>query len=313
MKILITGGMGFVGSNLIDLLLQEKHKIIVLTKSYSKKKNISHIQAKIKVEKVDVTNQRKLSNIIELHKPDVIIHLAGITSHSKSFEKPFDDIDQNTKSTLFILEKLKQMNRKCRFVLGSSFIVVGKPDKLPVDEKTPCWPTTVYGTNRLASEHYCKIYHEVYGLDTVIFRITNSFGPREQVLSTKNAVNFLIHEAFKGNKLTIFKNGKFFRDLIYISDVVFGIKTIMNKGKSGDLYWISSGRKIWFYELGKLLEKLTDAKVKFVKTPNYTKKVDVGNFVVNNSKLRSLGWKPKVNLVQGIKETLEYFKSQKIS
>ncbi|PHS03823.1 MAG: epimerase [Acidithiobacillus sp.] len=313
MKILITGGMGFVGSNLIDLLLQEKHKIIVLTKSYSKKKNISHIQAKIKVEKVDVTNQRKLSNIIELHKPDVIIHLAGITSHSKSFEKPFDDIDQNTKSTLFILEKLKQMNRKCRFVLGSSFIVVGKPDKLPVDEKTPCWPTTVYGTNRLASEHYCKIYHEVYGLDTVIFRITNSFGPREQVLPTKNAVNFLIHEAFKGNKLTIFKNGKFFRDLIYISDVVFGIKTIMNKGKSGDLYWISSGRKIWFYELGKLLEKLTDAKVKFVKTPNYTKKVDVGNFVVNNSKLRSLGWKPKVNLVQGIKETLEYFKSQKIS
>ena len=313
MKILITGGMGFIGSNLIDLLLQEKHKIIVLTKSYSKKKNISHIQAKIKVEKVDVTNHRKLSNIIELHKPDVIIHLAGITSHSKSFEKPFDDVDQNTKSTLFILEKLKQMNRKCRFVLGSSFIVVGKPDKLPVDEKTPCWPTTLYGTNRLASEHYCKIYHEVYGLDTVIFRITNSFGPREQVLPTKNAVNFLIHEAFKGNKLTIFKNGKFFRDLIYISDVVFGIKTIMNKGKSGDLYWISSGRKIWFYELGKLLEKLTDAKVKFVKTPNYTKKVDVGNFVVNNSKLRSLGWKPKVNLVQGIKETLEYFKSQKIS
>jgi len=313
MKILITGGMGFVGSNLIDLLLQEKHKIIVLTKSYSKKKNISHIQAKIKVEKVDVTNHRKLSNIIELHKPDVIIHLAGITSHSKSFEKPFDDIDQNTKSTLFILEKLRQMNHKCRFVLGSSFIVVGKPDKLPVDEKTPCWPTTIYGTNRLASEHYCKIYHEVYGLDTVIFRITNSFGPREQVLPTKNAVNFLIHEAFKGNKLTIFKNGKFFRDLIYISDVVFGIKTIMNKGKSGDLYWISSGRKIWFYELGKLLEKLTDAKVKFVKTPNYTKKVDVGNFVVNNSKLRSLGWKPKVNLVQGIKETLEYFKSQKIS
>ena len=313
MKILITGGMGFVGSNLIDLLLQEKHKIIVLTKSYSKKKNISHIQAKIKVEKVDVTNYRKLSNIIELHKPDVIIHLAGITSHSKSFEKPFDDVDQNAKSTLFILEKLKQMNRKCRFVLGSSFIVVGKPDKLPVDEKTPCWPTTIYGTNRLASEHYCKIYHEVYGLDTVIFRITNSFGPREQVLPTKNAVNFLIHEAFKGNKLTIFKNGKFFRDLIYISDVVFGIKTIMNKGKSGDLYWISSGRKIWFYELGKLLEKLTDAKVKFVKTPNYTKKVDVGNFVVNNSKLRSLGWKPKVNLVQGIKETLEYFKSQKIS
>jgi UDP-glucose 4-epimerase len=313
MKILITGGIGFIGSHLIDLLLQERHKIVVLTKSYAKKKNISHIQDKIKVEKVDVTNYSKLSNMIELHKPDVIIHLAGITSHSKSFEKPFDDFDQNAKSTLFILEKLKQMNRKCRFVLGSSFIVVGKPDKLPVDEKTPCRPTTVYGANRLASEHYCKIYHEVYGLDTVIFRITNSFGPREQVIPTKNALNFLIHEASQGNILTIFKKGKFFRDLIYISDVISGIKTIMNKGKSGDLYWISSGKKTWFYQLGELLEKLTDAKVKFVKTPNYTKKVDVGNFVVNNSKLKSLGWKPKVSLDQGIKETLEYFKSQKIS
>ena len=311
MKILITGGMGYVGSHLIDLLLKDKHKIVLLTKSYSKKKNISQVKSKIKVEKIDVTNQRKLSNSIEQHKPDIIIHLAGITSHSKSFETPLDDVEQNAKSTLFILEKLKQMQHKCRFVLGSSFIVVGKPSKLPVDEKTSCWPTTVYGANRLASEHYCKIYHEVYGLDTVIFRITNSFGPREQVIPTKNAVNFLIHEAFLGNTITIFNQGKFFRDLIYISDVVSGIKIIMKKGKAGELYWISSGRKTWFHNLGKSLEKLTDAKVKFVKEPNYTKKVDVGNFVVNNSKLRALGWKPKISLDQGIKETLEYFKSEK--
>ncbi len=313
MKILITGGMGYVGSHLIDLLLKDKHKIVLLTKSYSKKKNISKVKSKIKVQKIDVTDQRKLSNSIEQHKPDVIIHLAGITSHSKSFETPINDIEQNAKSTLFILEKLKQMKHKCRFVLGSSFIVVGRPSKLPVDEKTSCWPTTVYGANRLASEHYCKIYHEVYGLDTVIFRITNSFGPRAQAIPTKNAVNFLIHEAFIGNTITIFNKGRFFRDLIYISDVISGIKTIINKGKAGNLYWISSSKKTWFYELGSLLEKLTGTKVKFVKTPNYTKKVDVGNFVVNNSKLKSLGWKPKVNLNQGIRKTLEYFESEKIS
>ena len=171
----------------------------------------------------------------------------------------------------------------------------------------------IYGVNRLASEHYCKIYHEVYGVDTVIFRITNSFGPREQVVSNKNAVNFLIHQAFLGKTVTIFKKGKFFRDLIYISDVISGIKIIMKKGKSGELYWISSGRKTWFHNLGKSLEKLSGAKVKFVKESNYTKKVDVGNFVVNNSKLKSLGWKPKINLEQGIKKTLEYFKSGRIS
>ena len=313
MKIMITGGMGFIGSHLCEQLLMEKHDLVVLTKSFLKKHNIANISKKIKIEKIDVTDFKRLGQSIQKNKPNVIIHLAGQTSHSQSFEQPLNDIDSNAKSTLFILEEIRKSKLKCRFILGSTFIVIGRPQKIPIDEKTPCWPTTVYGANRLASEHYCKIYHEVYGLDTVTFRITNSFGPREQVISTKNAVNFLIYEAFKGNTITIFKKGKFFRDLIYISDVISGIKTIMKKGKSGDLYWISSGRKIWFYELGKLLEKLTGAKVKFVKTPNYTKKVDVGNFVVNNSKLRSLGWKPKMNLDQGIKKTLEYFKSQKIT
>jgi len=310
---MITGGMGFIGSHLCEQLLIEKHDLVVLTKSFLKKHNIANISKKIKVEKIDVTNFKKLGQSIQKNKPNVIIHLAGQTSHSQSFKQPLNDIDSNAKSTLFILEEIRKSKLKCRFILGSTFIVIGRPQKIPIDEKTPCWPTTVYGANRLASEHYCKIYHEVYGLDTVTFRITNSFGPREQVISTKNAVNFLIYEAFKGNIITIFKKGKFFRDLIYISDVISGIKTIMKKGKSGELYWISSGKKIWFYELAKLLEKLTNAKVKFVKTPNYTKKVDVGNFVVNNSKLRSLGWKPKMNLDQGIKKTLEYFKSQKIS
>ncbi len=310
---MITGGMGFIGSHLSEELLIEKHNLVILTKSFFKKQNITNISKKIKVEKIDVTDFKKLGKSIQKNKPDVIIHLAGQTSHLQSFENPLKDIDSNAKSTLFILEEIRKKKLKCRFILGSTFVVIGRPQKLPVDERTPCWPTMIYGANRLASEHYCKIYHEVYGLDTLTFRITNSFGPREQVISTKNAVNFLIHEAFLGKTVTIFKKGNFFRDIIYVSDVISGIKTIMKKGKSGELYWISSGKKIWFYELGKLLEKLTDAKVKFVKEPNYTKKVDVGNFVVDNSKLRALGWKPKINLNQGIKETLEYFKSEKIN
>ena len=310
---MITGGMGFIGSHLSEQLLIEKHDLVILTKSFFKKHNITNISKKIKIEKTDVTNFKKLGQSIQKNKPDVIIHLAGQTSHLQSFENPLKDIDSNAKSTLFILEEIRKKKLKCRFILGSTFVVIGRPQKLPVDERTPCWPTMIYGANRLASEHYCKIYHEVYGLDTLTFRITNSFGPREQVVSTKNAVNFLIHEAFLGKTVTIFKKGNFFRDIIYVSDVISGIKTIMKKGKSGELYWISSGKKIWFYELGKLLEKLTDAKVKFVKEPNYTKKVDVGNFVVDNSKLRALGWKPKINLNQGIKETLEYFKSEKIN
>lgn len=122
---MITGGMGFIGSHLADELIK-KHKIIILTKSYNKKSNLAP-NKKIKLEKVDVTNFVKLGKSIERNRPDAIIHLAGQTSHSKSFEDPLGDIDSNTKSTLFILEKIRQLNLKCRFILGSTFIVIGKP------------------------------------------------------------------------------------------------------------------------------------------------------------------------------------------
>lgn len=309
MKILITGGLGFVGSHLAEQLLKENHRLILLTRSLSKQRNVSKIIKKIKIEKINVTDFTKLGRVIEKHRPEIIIHLAGETSHSKSFADPLADIDSNAKSTLFMLEKIRALNLKCRFILGSTFIVIGKPNKLPVDEETPCNPTTIYGTNRLASEHYCQIYHNVYGLDTVIFRITNSFGPREQYIPNKNAVNYLIYKAYKGEEITIFNKGEFYRDLIYISDVISAIRTIMKRGKSGNLYWIASGKKVWFYQLGRWLNELTGTDVKYVKTPSYTKKVDVGNFIVNNSKLRALGWKPKISAKEGIRKNLIYFKT----
>ena len=309
LKLLITGGLGFVGSHLVDSLVKKNHKIMILTKTLSKKKNIKKSAKKIRIEKIDLTNFQQLGKIIEKFKPNVIIHLAGNASHSKSFENPLKDIDSNAKTTLFMLEKIRKLNTQCKFILGSTFIVIGKPKKLPVNENTPCNPTTIYGTNRLSSEYFCKIYHEVYGLHTNIFRITNSYGPREQIIPKKNAVNFLIYKSFKKEEISIYNQGKFFRDFIYIDDVISGINIILKKGKSGELYWISSGKKTWFYEFGDVLEKTTGCKVKYSETPVYTKKVDVGNFVVSNSKLRKLGWSPKISVDVGVKKTLKFFQS----
>ena len=309
LKLLITGGLGFVGSHLVDSLVKKNHKIMILTKTLSKKKNIKKSAKKIQIEKIDLTNFQQLGKIIEKFKPDVIIHLAGNASHSKSFENPLKDIDSNAKTTLFMLEKIRKLNTQCKFILGSTFIVIGKPKKLPVNENTPCNPTTIYGTNRLSSEYFCKIYHEVYGLHTNIFRITNSYGPREQIIPKKNAVNFLIYKSFKKEEISIYNQGKFFRDFIYIDDVISGINIILKKGKSGELYWISSGKRTWFYEFGDILEKTTGCKVKYSETPVYTKKVDVGNFVVSNLKLRKLGWSPKISVDVGVKKTLKFFQS----
>jgi UDP-glucose 4-epimerase len=310
MKVLITGGTGFVGSHLCDKLIDDGHEIIVLTRNNNKIQNIAQNENKIKLELVDTTNFSSLEKSIENNEPDVIFHLAGETSHKKSFENPLYDVDTNSKSTLCMLEKIHSLDLKCKFILGSTFIVIGKPEKLPINEETPCNPTTIYGVNRLSSEHYCKIYSNVYGLDALAFRITNSFGPREQYATpTKNAVNFLIYKAFKGEEVTIYNQGKFFRDLIYISDVISGLTTIMSKGKSGNLYWIASGTKTWFYELADWLHEFTGCKIKYVDPPQYTEKVDVGNFLVDNSKLKSLGWEQKISPKEGILKTLEYFRT----
>ncbi len=313
MKIIITGGLGFIGSYLSESLLEDKHKVIILTRNVNSKSKIIKLVPEAIIEKVDVTDYQKLSKIIKKHKPDVIFHLAGETSHQNSFKDPMYDVDVNTKSTLCILETIRNFIPKCKLILGSTFIVVGKPEKLPVNENSKCNPTTIYGTNRLTSEHFCNIYHNVYGLDTIYFRITNSFGPREQYKTPqKNALNYLIYRSFKQEKVTIYNQGKFFRDVIFITDVISALKTILYKGKSGELYWISSGKKTWFYNLGKYLKKLTNATIIYKTPPSYTTKVDVGNFVADNSKLRSLGWDLQTSVKDGIEQTLDYFKSNSL-
>ena len=308
MKLLVTGGLGFIGSHLIDSLYKKKYEIMILTKTLTKKENLKRDNKNITIKKIDITDFQKVGEIMEKFKPDIIIHLAGNTSHSKSFDNPLQDVDSNAKTTLFMLEKIKEMKSSCKFILGSTFIVIGRPDKLPVNEMTPCNPTTIYGANRLTSEYFCRIYHEVYGINTNIFRITNSYGPREQVIPKKNAVNFLIHEASKNKKIHIYNKGEFFRDLIYVDDVISGIEKIMRKGKPGELYWISSSKKTWFKKFAKILQKKTNCKVNFPQTPKYTKKVDVGNFVVDNKKLKSLGWDTQISIEEGISRTLDYFK-----
>jgi len=310
LKLLVTGGLGFIGSHLVEKLSNKNNEIIILTKTLSKKANLQNLSKNVKIKKINLTDFQKVGKIIEEFKPDAIIHLAGNTSHSKSFEKPLQDVDSNTKTTLFILEKIRELRLSCKFMLGSTFIVIGRPKKLPVNENTPCNPTTIYGTNRLASEHLCKIYHDVYGIKTNIFRITNSYGPREQVIPNKNAVNFLIHQASKNKKVSIYNKGEFFRDLIFVDDVINGIVTILKKGKPGELYWISSAKKMWFKKFAEILQKITGCEISFPPTPGYTKKVDVGNFVVNNSKLKKLGWKPKVGINSGVRKTINYFNSQ---
>ena len=111
--------------------------------------------------------------------------------------------------------------------------------------------------------------------------------------------------------MNIYNKGEFFRDLIFIDDVISGIVTILKKGKPGELYWISSGKRIWFKKFARILQNMTDCEIAFPATPSYTKKVDVGNFVVDNKKLKNLGWNTKISIEDGISKTLKYFEMKR--
>ena len=310
MKILITGGTGFIGSSLAELLLNDNHEITLLVRSDKKNSNIANFADKVIVEHCDVTDKQRMNKIIFDMSPDVIFHFAGQLTTYESFENPLYDVDVNSKSTLIMLEAMRNLKNKCRFLLGSTFWVIGRPDKLPVTENDCCHPRNIYAADRLASENYCSIYNIVYGLDTVVMRFTNTYGPKEQYLNPKKAaLNFLLYKAFTGQEVPIYNKGEFFRDYIYVTDVVSACATIMKKGKAGETYFVGTGTKTWFHEIVKIIEEFTAAKIIYVDAPPYHKKIDVGNFAVDNTKLKNLGWEYSVGIKNGIKNILDYFET----
>jgi UDP-glucose 4-epimerase len=248
-------------------------------------------------------------NIIFRHRPDVIFHFAGQLTSYESFERPFYDVDVNTKSTLAILEAIRKLGKQCRFILGSTFWVVGKPEKLPINEETPCQPRNIYAADRLTSEHYCKIYQAVYNTDALIMRLTNTFGIKEQFNNPKKAaLNNLLYKGYKGETVPIYSKGMFFKDYIYISDVVSAAESIMEKGKAGECYFVGTGKETWFYEIAKWIEELTAGKVVYVEAPDYHQRIDIGNIVIDNRKLTSLGWDWNVSVKEGLEKTLGYYR-----
>ena len=258
---------------------------------------------------LDKTLNKQINETILDISPDAIFHFAGQLTTYESFENPIYDVDANSKSTLAILEAMRNLKNKCRFLLGSTFWVIGRPEKLPVSENDCCHPRNIYAANRLASEHYCSIYNIVYGLDTVVLRFTNTYGTKEQYTNPKKAaLNYLLYKASKGEEVPIYNRGEFFRDYIYVTDTISACKTILEKGKSAETYFVGTGIKTWFYEIAKIIEEMTNAKIVYVPAPEYHKKIDIGNFVVDNKKLKSLGWEPTVTIRDGIGKILDYLK-----
>ena len=306
-KILITGGMGFIGSHLAKKYVQNQDKVYILSRSENKKNNINGIEDKVNLIIKDV----KEIGETDVVDKDYIFHLAGtVDNYAIKEDKPYKDIEINCNGTIALLEACKKYNPKPRIVFGSTFFVNGNVDKLPVDMNSPCNPLGLYPATKLAAEHFCHIYYNLFDLNITIARFTNVFGPFEKSNNKKKAgFNFIINQAVKGEEIQIYNNGNFIRDYIYVEDVADACVTLAEKGETNKVYYVGRGEFTKFRKLIDIIEEqIPNTKIKIIEPPEFHKKVGITNFVCDNSDLKKLGWTPKFSLEEGIRKTIDFYK-----
>jgi len=313
MKIIITGGLGFIGSNLAHSLVRKGHEVTILTRSRDKIHNIRGIEDQIVLIEKNMNQMgdiEKIEEIIASHK--VIFHLAGSKGNYSILNDPNIDIDDNCRTTLTLLDLCRKHNPKIRIVFASAFFVHGNVKSIPVKENDPCNPLSIFGATRLAGEHFCHVYNSTYDMDIVIARLTNTFGIREVMDDKKRAAfNYLIKLALEDEHIPMYGKGGNIRDLIYVSDTVDALDVLMEKGKRDEVYFIGRGKGIPLKDfLSAIVHETGSGTISNIDPPIFHKKIGITDFVCDVRKLKALGWESKVGMNEGIRKTIEFYKCQ---
>lgn len=315
-RILITGGLGFVGSSLAIRLVGRGAKVTVidsLVPEYGGNLfNIHGFEDKINVNVSDVRDRYSINYLVQ--GQDILFNLAGTLSHVDSMTDPYTDLEINVTSQVSILEACRNFNPKIKIVYAGTRNQYGKAQYLPVDEKHPQDPTDVNGINCIAGESYHLLYHKIYGIKACSLRLTNIFGPRHQMKHSRQGVlNWFLRQIIDGEEIKLFGTGEQIRDINYIDDVVEAFLLCGASEKSwGEVFnlgGIPVSLKKFVEEAIKVNKK---GKFKIVEFPEDRKKIEIGDYVADYFKIyRLLGWEPRTTLEAGIKKTLTYYKKNK--
>lgn len=314
LPVIVTGGLGFIGSTLSLKLVKLGAKVTIidsLVPQYGGNLfNIEQIKDKVKVNINDVRDEVNMRKLVRNQK--IMFNLAGQVSHIDSMEDPFTDLDINAKSQLSILEVCRKCNTDIKIVYASTRQIYGKPLYLPVDERHPLQPTDVNGINKIAGEHYHLLYNNIYGINTVVLRLTNTYGPRLLVKHNRQGfLGWFIHLLLDKKEITIFGNGQQLRDLNYIDDVVDALllcgvetKAVGRAMNLGDHVHIS------ILDIVKTMIKINGGgKYKLVPFPKEMKKIDIGDYYSNYDLAKQLiGWEPSTSIEAGMRQTIEFYK-----
>jgi len=313
-RVLITGGLGFIGSNLAKALVDLGADVLLvdsLIPDYGGNlANIAGFESHLRVNIADVRQASTMSYLVQGR--EVIFNLAGQVSHIDSMRDPHTDLEINCRSQLTILEACRQHNPKTKVVFAGTRQIYGRPERLPVDETHLVRPTDVNGINKAAGENYHIVYNNVFGVRACSLRLTNVYGPRQLIRHNRQGfIGWFIRLALEGREIEIYGDGSQMRDFVYVEDVADAfLRAGASDAVNGDVFNVGGSEPISHTDLVKvLLEEARQGSVRFVEWPDEKRKIDIGSFYSDSSKFtRTTGWQPAVALREGFQRTFAYYR-----
>ena len=311
-RVMITGGLGMIGSNIANKLVNYNAKVTIVDACISPfGYNIFNLEG-IEVELVsaDIRDKNAMKRLVV--DKDIIFNLAGQVSHNSSINNPFLDADINYIGHLNVVENVKRYNPKARILFSGSRLQFGPIQSNPVNENHPLHPETPYAFNKTVAEKMYRFYHDNYGISSVVFRIANPYGIRSQMKHSQySLVNFFIRQAMENNTLTIFGDGEQLRDYIYVEDLAdaFLLASVSRK-VSGEVFNIGSGVGTKFKDMvNTIVDVVGGGEAVHTPWPDNFLNVETGDYVTDITKIsKMLNWKPSINFRDGIKKTYEFYK-----
>lgn len=302
-KVLVTGGAGFIGSHVVDLLIKRGYKVVVVD---SMKKKKGWINSKARYYRIDI-NDPELVKVFKKEKPEAVLHLAAHIEDRVSVAEPVMNANENIIGSIRVFETCRSFKVK-RLVFASSGIIYGQQKKFPIDEKVTPWPTTPYAISKLVGEHYLNFYNKVVGISGIALRLANVYGPRQDSRGDSGVLAIFSEKMLKKQQPVVNNDGKTTRDYVYVGDVAQAFVQAMESDYVGEVN-ISTGRETSTLEIFKTIKNLTKSDCKLFFNP---KNKDAVRRVSLSAKLaaKTIKWKPKVSLRDGMKATVIWFKDR---